>query len=230
MYLRKGYIFIAAINMILLISTLFNPKTFYIVVTFCVWMNLIVYCISKLSQRVFLFVFLLAYFVFLMGRELLDVYGLHTIVSSFQDDINMHADRLLLISLLSLCVGHVLAQKVKISNRRQHSIKHDTVMIATIRKISSIVFHVSFVFSAVQLLDVGRYMLMYGYLATYTSYVSSIPYIFVKMADVTPISFWLFLATMPPNKKEVDRHSFLFAIYLAMTLLTESVLLLLRVF
>ena len=220
MYLNQKQLILIALNVIFLSCTIIiRPEVFFLVAAVCVWIDLLAYCLADFSNRVFLFVFLIAFFVFLIGRELLDRFNLHTVVSSFPSDINAHAERLLFISLVSIALGYIISQNIRIASPRDRRIEHDTPMTLSIRKISSALFIFTFLFSIMQLLDVGRYMLSHGYLATYTSYSSRLPYLLVKLADITPVAFWIYLSTFP-GKKEVDHHSIIFVVYLAMTLLT----------
>lgn len=219
LFIKTNQILLIAINLILIACTVFRPEIFFLVATICVWIDLLAYCFSNISKRVFLFVFLIAFFVFLLGREILDVFNLHTVISRFSTEINIHAERLLLISLLCIIIGYCASGHIKFASSRDRNVEYDTPMILSIRKVSSILFFFSFLFSIIQLLSIGRYILSHGYLSTYISFTSSLPYFFTKIADMTPVSFWLFLSTFP-TKKEVDRHAVFFVIYLAMTLLT----------
>ena len=69
------------------------------------------------------------------------------------------------------------------------------------------------------ILDVARYVLSHGYLAYYTSYSYSMPYVVRKLADITKIAFWIYMATMP-KKKECKSLLTLYGIYLVSTLFT----------
>lgn len=221
MHIKRHYIILVFANILMMIYAFFEPHTFFIMATLCIWFDLIVYCLLDFSNRVFLFTFLVAFFVFLMGREILDVFNLHTVVSVFKLEINIYAEQLLLLSLISLIIGYFVSNhiKVKVSVFHKKQIEYENSLIISIRKVSSLLFYFSLLLSVVQLLDIGRYMIRHGYLATYTSYTSGLPYLLVKLADITPISFWIYLSTMP-SKKAVDIHSKIFAFYLAMTLLT----------
>lgn len=219
MYIKKHYIILVFINALMLSCTLFKTNIFFIMATLCVWLDLIVYCLLDFSERIFLFTFLIAFFVFLMGREILDVFNMHTIVSVFKPKINIHAEQLLLLSLISLIIGYFVSNRLKRNMAPNIESRYENPLIIQIRDISSLIFYCSLLLSVIQLLDIGRYMISHGYLATYTSYSSSLPYLLVKLADVTPISFWIYLSTMP-CKKAVDKHSIIFIFYLAMTLLT----------
>lgn len=219
MTLKKNALWIILLNILLLMIALVYPKSLYIVLAFCIWIDIIYFCFCNIGRRIYLFVFLMAFFVFLMGRELLDVFGLHTVVSSFSDEVNAFAEKLLIISLLFLLLGYVASNRIRFRVFRKKPNDYNNTTVLVTRQVSLWLFYITFVFSAIQLIDVGRHMIQYGYLSTYTDYQSSIPYFITKIAEMTPISFWIFLATMP-SLKEVKKHGWVFGIYLCMTLLT----------
>lgn len=221
MKIKRGFLWILFINLLLLSIAILIPESRIIIPVLCVWMDLVLYCLDNISKRVYLLVFLIAFSVFLVGREVFDVFGLHTVISKFDVETNLFAEKLLLVSLIALALGYFTAEHVttKKRNNRINSLGYESIRITSTRQVSIYLFYGSFIFSVLQLIDVGLFMIRYGYLATYTSYHSSLPYILLKIADITPIAFWIFLATMP-SKKDVKKNSLFFGIYLCLTLLT----------
>ena len=51
------------------------------------WIDLIVYAVSKLNERSVFFGFLVTFFIFLMGRQMLEIFGLHKIETDFPDSV-----------------------------------------------------------------------------------------------------------------------------------------------
>jgi len=159
-----------------------------------------------------------------MGRDILETFELHAVVTDFSVEIDKHAVRLLNISLLSLILGYVLSDRVVAGggkSNRTSSVDvqyYESAKIRTYRKVSLYLFYGSMIFSIFALVDIGLFLVRNGYYATYTSY-NGLPWVIKKISDLTPITFFLFLATMP-KKRDVNRNSIIFVVYLAMTLLT----------
>ena len=225
MIVRKTPLFflIVMLNIAAMVFMVIRPEFALVLICMTIWIDMVAYCLSNIQKRIFLFAFLLSFFVFLMGREILDTFGLHKVVTSFPDEVNAHAERLLIISLLSLFCGYVLSDHIVINGSNAQSLGHDdqyyeTLKMKTYRTISLYVFYGSMIFSAVALVHIGLFIIRHGYYATYTSY-SGLPWIIEKLSDLTPIAFFLFLATMP-EKKQVNKHSIVFVVYLAMTLMS----------
>ena len=218
---HKTFIFVmlSMLNVVLIAMTLILPDYTYILLCMLVWLDLIVYCGFQIQKRVFMFMFLLAFFIFLMGREILDTFGLHEVVTSFPKEVDIHAERLLIISLLSVFLGYVISDHIVLKGSKSRDINYESDMMHIYRKVSLHLFYGSMIFSAVRLVYSGFYILQYGYFATYTSESFGLPWAIEKLSDLTPIAFYLFLSTMP-EKKQTDKHSRVYGIYLIMTLMS----------
>ena len=221
MYSKKIFLLflLIAINIGGLLVIAFRPETVFIVLAMMLWLDLATYCFFDIQKRIFLFVFLVSFFVFLMGRELLEVFGLHTTITVFSDETNMHAERLLFISLLTLLMGYIIAEHVSVKRKPQYFINYESDRQRVYRQISLYIYYFSLIFSAIQLVYSGLFILRHGYLATYTSSSYGLPWIIEKLSDLTPITFFLFLSTMP-DKRQTDKHSVVFIIYLMLTILS----------
>lgn len=188
-----------------------------------VWMDLIVYAISKFNERSVFLGFLITFFVFLMGRQMLEVFGLHKVEISFPNDIQNKAELTLLISLIGLFLGYVISGYIKCSKIKIHIKKKknnkNNVLIPYIRKVSNICFRITYFFAVLKVLEAAVYVSSAGYLSTYTSYSSKLPYIVQKLAEVSPILMFVYLGTLP-SKKECKINIFLYGTYLLLTLTT----------
>ena len=78
------------------------------------WLNLIVYAVSKFNERSVFFGFLVTFFVFLMGRQMLEIFGMHKIETSFPDNIQKRTELTLLISLIGLFLGYIISVRVRL--------------------------------------------------------------------------------------------------------------------
>lgn len=186
------------------------------------WLNLIVYAVSKFNERSVFFGFLVTFFVFLMGRQMLEIFGMHKIETSFPDNIQKRTELTLLISLIGLFLGYIISgyfknSKIKIRIKKKNNEKN--VLIPYIRKVSSLCFRVTYIFAILKVLEAAVYVSHAGYLSTYTSYSSNLPYIVQKLAEVSPILMFTYLGTLP-SKKECQCNIILYGVYLLLTLAT----------
>lgn len=220
LYLSKKTMILIMINIVaLLVSTYFSKSL--ITIIFLLWIDMIWYTLQDLETRCALFVFLLAFFVFLLGKDVLEQYGLHTIEMDFSDSINLHADIVLLLSLILLFVGYIVSSKIKVriktSKENFKKVNYDSSKYCTVRDVSKKIFFVTYIVNIFQVLDIVLYVVRHGYVSYYIGYSSNIPYIIGKIGDISVIAFWVFLATMP-KKKDVKAPVILYMIYLFITL------------
>lgn len=169
-----------------------------------------------MSKNSVLFAFLISFFVFLMGRELLEIFNIHTIETSFDDVYNAHAEKLLVCSLLCVGIGYRLSKRIRIHKKivpKQNSLS----TYYSIRKASMIIFGATYIVNLFQVYDVVRFVSANGYIAFYVSYKSSVPYLIGKIGDMCPVAFWIYLSSMP-TKQESRRTIILYVLYLLVTL------------
>lgn len=217
---KGNWIFIFLVDILLIIaSILFLNEKSTIVLVFIVWINLLIYSMQDISNRSSLFAYLISFFVFLIGRELLERFNIHTILLPFSEELNIFAEELLLISLIFLGTGYLLFSKMKFTIwkvKKKKNIENDYFNYC-VRKVSRWIFLGTYLFNLIVLIDVVLFVLQHGYLAYYTSYSSRLPYIIVKIGEMSSVAFWIFMATMPKHsecKKEIG----LYIIYLCITL------------
>lgn len=78
---------------------------------FLVWLNMMFYSYKDLGSRGMLFAFGIAFFTFLMGRELLERFFGYQ-VEDFSEDIIIHTDIVLLISLTTIFIFYIIFKSV----------------------------------------------------------------------------------------------------------------------
>lgn len=210
------WIVIVLLDIIAISLSLLKPETTLMVTVLVLWSNGFVFTLENIDERGPLFAFLVAFFLILIGREALEVFGLHEVEASFKENINRHAELLILISLISLYAGYYLANKARFGKEPRPYIFLNN-RYYSIRKYSELLFYFTFAFNLFTVLDVVLYVLRNGYFVYYTSYVSSVPYVIKKIGDMCVVCFWVFLATLP-DKKQVGRLSCFYVFYLLLTL------------
>lgn len=215
--LKQKWLLLFLIDCLFFIASLFKPDTIFMTLVLIVWSNGFLFSLDNLERRGALFSFLISFFLILIGREALEIYGLHDIEIGFSEKLNIQAEALLLVSLLSLFLGYFLANGFSIKTVNHKKINYNSVQYLSTQKVSSALFLLTFSFNIFTLMDIVLFVARYGYIAFYTSYASSVPYVIKKIGDMCLVCFWIFLATMP-EKKKVDRLSVIYVIYLLLTL------------
>ena len=187
------------------------------------WIDLIVYAVSKFNERSVFFGFLVTFFIFLMGRQMLEIFGLHKIETDFPDSVQKKTEITLLLSLMGLFGGYIISgyiknSKMKIRIKKKQN-NEQTLLVPYIRKVSSILFRITYIFAILKVLESAIYVSYAGYLSMYTSFSSNLPYIIQKLAELSPILMFTYLGTLP-SKKECQCNIVLYIIYLLSTLAT----------
>lgn len=213
------------VNIFLFLLTIFNINYLTINLTLIIWTNMIIYCLADISKRMQIMVFLIAFFAFLMGRQLLETYGLHAVESVFSDEITLFSERLVLISLTSFSVFTLIFNrlKVRITIRKlqkripDHHCNYNSQYYKTIQKYSKIGFYITYMFGLYSIFQIVFFVFKNGYLAFFSSYNSQTPYVIEKLGELSVLFFWIFLATLP-DKKKIIFPTILFLLRSIMTL------------
>ena len=92
------------------------------------WIDLIVYAVSKFNERSVFFGFLVTFFIFLMGRQMLEIFGLHKIETDFPDSVQKKTEITLLLSLMGLFGGYIISGYIK-NSKMKIRIKKNTSFI-----------------------------------------------------------------------------------------------------
>ena len=173
---------------------------------------------SDIYNNIFFFCFLICFFVFLLGGQILDriydVYGYN-----FTDEIEFHADLVLFISLLGLSFGYYGLGKIKFKSKKKQlfSTTKNLQYINTVRKISKYYFFATYFLWMLIMTDIVLFVLQNGYSAYYLSYSSRVPAIIREFGYMAPVAMFIFLATMP-SKKEVKLPIIMYGLYLLLSL------------
>lgn len=218
--LGRKIIVLWLVNTILIIISMFIPGSTIMAIVFSLWLDGIIYTLENLDKRGALFGFLISFFLLLIGREFLERFGLHDIETTFSSELNIHAEMLLLLSLVTLFLGYYISGKVTITHIRRNNFNrndYNSRKYFAIQEVSRVLFYSTFAFNLFTLLDIVLFVARHGYILFYTSYVSSIPYAVKKIGDMCLVCFWIFLATMPP-KQRVNKLSIFYILYLLLTL------------
>lgn len=215
--LKQKWLIIILLDCLFIMLSLFKPATLMMVLVLLVWSNGLIYSLLDLEKRGAMCAFLISFFLILIGRETLEIFGLHEVELKYSIEINRFAESLLLISLLAIYMGFLLAKHLTFDGRCEIENNYNSQKYVSVRLVSRILFFLTFAFNIFTVLDIVLFVVRHGYITYYTSYVSGVPYLVKKIGDMCLICFWIFLATMP-EKKEVFKISVFYILYLLLTL------------
>lgn len=190
--------------------------TLLIILPCIVFIGGIWYTFRSFYNNIFLFCFLVCFFTFLLGGQVINKF-MHVYGYNFSEKIEIHTDLLLLISLLGLLFGYILTGKTNNNKHLKPYSNYNDIFYRNVRKISKNYFFVTYLFWVLILLDNVRFVLQYDYVNYYLSYSSSIPAIIRQIGYMAPMALYIFLATMP-TKKEAKITIIMYLVYLVLSL------------
>lgn len=216
--LKQKWMVIIPLDILAILFGMFFPEKMLIILILVVWSNGLLYSVENLEKRGALFAFLISFFLILIGRQTLETFGLHEVEIEFSDELNRHAEKLMLISLVSLFIGYYFANRYTFGRKKEiREFDYNSSLYICVQNVSAVLFYLTFAFNIFTVLDIVFFVIKHGYIALYSSYVSSVPYIIKKIGDMCLVCFWIFLATMP-KKRKVDELSVYYLLYLFLTL------------
>ncbi len=192
-----------------------------------VWVNVMWFAAKKIKERILLFLFGIAFFTFLLGREFLQRFFAHQ-VEDFSAATTLHTHIVLLLSLVILFLTYSLIErywKVKSPHKKdRHRTEEERVQrIERIRIITRIFFYITIVCSIIYAVITVYYVVSESYYYTYTpEYHERIEgnfllYSLSKMELFMQVALSAFFATMP-DKKACKLPTLLYCIYLILSL------------
>lgn len=200
-----------------------------------------IYGLKKYKDRIVYLLYLVCFFVFLIGKYVFQFFDKEQWWKPFDKEIVFQTILILIISLLSLTIGVVLAFAYHKKNKRNTGrlsenevlpIVREDKRLLNIRTASKNIFYITLLPTLYVIFQAIRYAQTYGYLELYLSFQGS-SIILERLATVNKIVFYMFLATMP-RKRESLLIILIYALYSAATLFTgqrgDAVIALLIVF
>ena len=220
MKIEKNLLALFFCNLLVIGIAALMPSYTVMILTLVLWGDLVIYALMNLEERSSLLAFLASFFTFLIGREALEQFGLHTIELRFPAKYNIMAEKLVFLSLVFFAAGYLLTGLLK-PGKKKKRISYHSGNYVRIRKVSKILFFMTYAFNMFVVMDIVVFVFTKGYAAFYNSYVSHVPYVLMKIGDMSPILYWIFLSTMP-SKKECKLPTIFYVGYLVISLGTGS--------
>ncbi|CCY72171.1 putative uncharacterized protein [Clostridium sp. CAG:921] len=205
-----NYILLALIVISTIMMIIFhNNITVSYIATILMFLADIIFCLKNFKKRTLLFLFLSCFFIFLMGRQTVELIETRKVVYIFSKDISIHIIRCLYISLLSVLIGFYFVEKyakeytgnvkdnIKLFN---YSVSKEKIKMS-LQKYSKIMFIIGFALNIILIIEKVIYIQEHSYLEYYKSFTSAIPYIIRIIANIRTIAFFIFIATLPSKKQ-----------------------------
>lgn len=175
------------------------------------------YCLKSFYDNIFMFCFLVCFFTFLLGGQVINrivqVYGY-----TFSNEIEMHTDLVLLISLLGLLGGYILTDKLGYKCKIERDLfNYNNTNYSNIRRLSKILYFTTYLFWLVCMLDNVLYVIQAGYTSYYLEYSNRVPAIIRQIGYMAPMNLFIFLSTMP-SKNEAKKPILMYSFYLLLSL------------
>ena len=176
------------------------------------WLYTVSYALSEMKERIFFLAFLVAFFTFILGRTVAEIIYPFINVHQFDLDIQLHTNICVYIALISFWGIFALSSKYHFTFGIKHmgaetalpdkTSRYDSSGYQSVRFAAKMLYYVSYPFEIIVSVEKAIFVSAVGYSEYYVSYSSEFPYFFTKLADVSQVALFIFLATMP-NKKEV---------------------------
>ena len=151
------------------IMTLLGCDDILAISVITIWFIIFLYAVSDLNDRTALVTFSISFFVFLLSRVVLvDWLKLFEEDPVFSTKINNQTKWALLISLTSIFIGYIFFEKMSKNKSSNKNKKIDNpYLILSYKKISKILFYISYPFLLIVTLEIVIYVYNSGYLSYY---------------------------------------------------------------
>ena len=173
------------------------------VLVMMLWGTLVLYSLRDLRNRAAYLVFLLAFFLFLLGGEFFELYFGYAQDFNFVESLDLHAHIVLLVSLVFLQVGYWGADRI-LGKKKEKAPKlrrrNDPDSLQQLQKLAKVFLYVTAIPMYVKTLDAVLYTMENGYLSYYTTYESRIPAPVEMVGEMFPMFLFLYLAGFPSKK------------------------------
>lgn len=165
------------------------------------WSNNIVFSLQKIKTRVFFMFFNIMLFVFLISRPTISMLK-GEVWWHFQKPDVMFALNSLILTLIFLFVGEYIAEKRISFKTNKKQISHESYdFIKSLRIISLILFYISISFYLISETEKLIYMRSRDYVEIYTTFKTSLPYVFTVMASMYKYLLCIFLSSSPKKSE-----------------------------
>lgn len=159
------------------------------------------YCFNNIKYYIIHLIFYITIFLFLVSRPTID-YFKYGLINTYQEDVYRFSFLAVIVSIIGLTIGGFLVSK------RENKLKEEIKTLKnkrfkdSVRKVSLLVFLVSYPFYLVRIIERLVYRLNVSYYEYYADFKSELPYFTYTLSTFVVYAMCIYLATKP-NK----RHS-----------------------
>lgn len=187
-----------------------------------IWFLLLVHSVIHLHESITELCFLLAFFVFLLGRQVCYLFFHVDEVYAFLDVTNDRTYLCMLVSLVAFAMGSAISENKKKTRFFKKQFKTPSIICSNSYALAcKYMFLICYVFQIIVILLQIRYVRSVGYLASYTNEDggAGIPSLLYYPSSFASVSLCLYLATKPTKKKAM-KLLLLYEIYAVLTVFT----------
>lgn len=220
MKVKKEILCAIFVNFILLMLGIYAGVSEKFILVMGVWIFLVFYSFANMKDRSMLFAFLIAFFVFLLGRDFLQHFFQYQ-VEIFPEEARNYSYNAYLISLFSLGIFYCWFSRKKVA---KFNSEYDTNKnyLFLVRKLSLYLYYITWFFAITSKVLVGSFVAARGFTDYYTDYSeylsgNSFYYLISKIELMMPIAWCIYLASRP-SKKQLKWPLTLYVIYLIVSL------------
>ncbi len=183
------------------------------------WINMMFYSLNRITQRIALFCFGIAFFTFLLGRDGMEYLFNHELETIFTPKVNHHAYVSMFLGLSGVWFGFIFFNRHTKPKSKHTITEKEEIYYGYIRKYSLICFYIAYPFAIAMNLGIAYFVYKYGYAAKFTDFraiVENSPlfYTLSKIELILPTSFSIYMATLPSKDsfKKIVKPYFLYLI------------------
>lgn len=197
----------AAAILLLGVLSIIKQVSVLLGIAFLIFITIIIYCMHDMKNRAALLMFVLSFFIFLLGGEMTVQYFGMPFENTFSKEIDAHAFLCLALSLVFLLAGFVAADHLHFhpggdpESRRLMATLDNEDAKSVIRRIGLIGSWIAFVPSVIRGIESGLYVMANGYVSYYTTYKTHLPGIVTTLGQMYTMFFIIFIATCPSRKE-----------------------------
>ncbi len=159
------------------------------------------YCFNNIKYYIIHLIFYITIFLFLVSRPTID-YFKYGLINTYQEDVYRFSFLAVIISIIGLTIGGFLVSKRENKLKEEIKTLKNKRFIDSVRKVSLLVFLVSYPFYLVRIIERLMYRLNVSYYEYYADFKSELPYFTYTLSTFVVYAMCIYLATKP-NK----RHS-----------------------
>ena len=188
----------ACFFILLIALCVFQKANYMFSICIIVYAAVLFFVLKNPKQHIVLCAFLISFFTFLLASPVATLLLGSTFNVHFLDDAKLHFYTTMLLSVSFVWVGYISFSRM----RFKLPIKNTTTsMRLALRRVSRIVFVITYSMKCIQYIEIGYYVLRFGYMYYYTGYRTAIPLVFEKISDLYVVAISIFLATNPSKRE-----------------------------